>query len=74
MTQDTFLARQPIVDGKHSLIGYELLFRSSAQAQGADLDDSYRAGLNVMATTLHEMGTERLQKGKLAYNNKDHPT
>jgi len=74
MSQDTFLARQPIVDGKHNLIGYELLFRSSAQSTSADMDDAYRAGLNVMASTLFDMGTEWLLKGKLAFINMDHPT
>lgn len=74
MSHDTFLARQPIVDGKHNLIGYELLFRASAQAKAAQVDDSYRAGLNVMASTLFDMGTEWLLKGKLAFINMDHPT
>jgi len=74
MSHNTFLARQPIVDGKHNLIGYELLFRASAQAGSADIDDAYRAGLNVMATTLFDMGTEWLLKGKLAFINMDHAT
>ncbi|MDD5364162.1 MAG: EAL domain-containing protein [Gallionellaceae bacterium] len=73
MSQDTFLARQPIVDGKHNLIGYELLFRSSASTESAEIEDSYRSGLNVMAATLFDMGTEWLLKGKLAFINMDHP-
>ncbi|NTV96749.1 MAG: EAL domain-containing protein [Thiobacillus sp.] len=73
MSQDTFLARQPIVDGKHNLIGYELLFRTSAQASSANIDDSYRAGLSVLSSTLVDMGTEWLLKGKLAFINMDHP-
>lgn len=73
MSQDTSLARQPIVDGKHNLIGYELLFRASATAERADLGDSYRAGLSVLASTLVDMGTEWLLKGKQAFINMDHP-
>jgi len=73
MSHDSFLARQPIVDTKHNLIGYELLFRGSSQSSSADIDDSYRAGLNVMTTTLFDMGTEWLLKGKLAFINMDHP-
>jgi EAL and modified HD-GYP domain-containing signal transduction protein len=73
MSHDTFLARQPIVDGKHNLIGYELLFRASSTASAADIDDSYRAGLNVMTTTLFDMGTDWLLKGKMAFINMDHP-
>jgi EAL and modified HD-GYP domain-containing signal transduction protein len=71
MSHDTFLARQPIVDGKHKLIGYELLFRGSAHANTAKIDDAYQAGLNVMAATLFDMGTEWLLKGKLAFINMD---
>lgn len=74
MSHDTFLARQPIVDGKHNLIGYELLFRASSHATAATLDDTYRAGLNVMASTLFDMGTDWLLKGKLAFINMDQPT
>ncbi len=74
MSQDTYLARQPIVDGKHSLIGYELLFRASAPADSANLDDTYRAGLNVMTSALCDMGTDWLLKGKLAFINMDHAT
>lgn len=74
MSHDTFLARQPIVDGKHTLIGYELLFRSSQHATSANLVDGYQAGLNVMASTLFEMGTDWLLKGKLAFINMDHRT
>jgi EAL and modified HD-GYP domain-containing signal transduction protein len=74
MSQDTYLARQPIVDGKHNLIGYELLFRASSDADSAEIEDGYRAGLNVMASTLFDMGTEWLLKGKLAFINMDHPT
>lgn len=71
MSHDTFLARQPIVDSKHKLIGYELLFRGSAHASTAKIDDAYQAGLNVMAATLFDMGTEWLLKGKLAFINMD---
>ena len=74
MSRDTYLARQPIVDGKHNLVGYELLFRSSQHATDAELTDGYQAGLNVMASTLFEMGTEWLLKGKLAFINMDHRT
>jgi EAL and modified HD-GYP domain-containing signal transduction protein len=74
MSHDTFLARQPIVDGKHNLIGYELLFRGSSHSTTANVDDAYQAGLNVMAATLFDMGTEWLLKGKLAFVNMDEAT
>jgi c-di-GMP phosphodiesterase len=74
MSNETYLARQPIVDGSHQLIGYELFFRASGQSNHAEMDDSYRAGLNVMASTLFDMGTEWLLKGKLAFINMDNAT
>lgn len=74
MSHDTFLARQPIVDGKHNLIGYELLFRATAHDDKAAINDSHKAGLNVMAATLFDMGTEWLLKGKLAFINMDEMT
>lgn len=74
MSHDTFLARQPIVNVKHNLIGYELLFRSSEHATHAKMVDGYEAGLNVMASTLFEMGTDWLLKGKLAFINMEYRT
>lgn len=38
MSHDTFLARQPLVDTQHNLIGHELLFRASARADSADIE------------------------------------
>lgn len=69
MSTDAFIARQPIVDGKHQLVAYELLFRHSAHAQSARIESDVDAGISVISNTLCNMGTEWLLKGKLAFVN-----
>lgn len=69
MSNNAFIARQPIVDGGHQLIAYELLFRDSEDALAARVGSDADAGLKVIANTLMNMGTEWLLKGKLAFVN-----
>ncbi len=71
MALNSFIARQPIVDGKHRVIAYELLFRHAAHAQRAEFDNDARACIDVISNTLFNMGTEWLLKGKLAFINMD---
>lgn len=69
MNSNAYIARQPIVDAKHQLFAYELLFRHSEQAQSAHVNTDVDAGITVIANTLVNMGTEWLLKGKLAFIN-----
>ncbi len=69
MSNNAYIARQPIVDGEHRLIAYELLFRHSAYAQSAQVDTDVDAGVSVISNTLCNMGTEWLLRGKLAFVN-----
>ncbi len=69
MSSNAYIARQPIVDAKHQLFGYELLFRHSANAQSARIDNDVDAGISVISNTLMNMGTEWLLKGKMAFVN-----
>ncbi|MDP2831814.1 MAG: EAL domain-containing protein [Pseudomonadota bacterium] len=69
MSNNAYIARQPIVDGEHHLIAYELLFRHSAHAQRAHIETDVDAGITVISNTLFNMGTEWLLKGKLAFIN-----
>lgn len=69
MSSNAYIARQPIVDVKHHLFAYELLFRHSATALSARIDTDVDAGISVIANTLMNMGTEWLLKGKLAFVN-----
>ncbi len=65
MSNNAYIARQPIVDGEHRLIAYELLFRHSAYAQSAQVDTDVDAGVSVISNTLCNMGTEWLLRGKI---------
>jgi len=69
MSTEAFLARQPIVDPQHKLLGYELLFRQSQHANSADLADIGSATLHVIVNTLCDMDTKWLLQGKLAFIN-----
>lgn len=69
MSTTAYLARQPIVDAGLQLLGYELLFRHSAEADSAQIDSDLDAGIQVLANTLFDMGTHWLLEGKLAFIN-----
>jgi EAL and modified HD-GYP domain-containing signal transduction protein len=65
------LARQPILDRKDHVIGYELLYRDSALAQTAEFTDRMRASMRVMMNTLSEITPQALIGDKLAFINVD---
>lgn len=71
MALNAYLARQPIVDGRHQLVAYELLFRDAPHATAARIEDAAAAGIDVISNTLCNMGTDWLLKGKLAFINMD---
>ncbi len=58
MSQGAFIGRQPIVDRNQHVVAYELLFRSSRNAQVADFDEVGRAAVRVMVNTFASMGME----------------
>lgn len=47
--EPVFVARQPIFDRNQDIWGYELLFRASGEARGADFDDPDMATAKVIA-------------------------
>ncbi len=73
MSNNAFIARQPILNTGHSIIAYELLFRHSAHAQSARFDSDVDAGITVIANALCNMGTDWLLKGKQAFINMEVP-
>lgn len=73
MSNETYLARQPIVDAQHQLFAYELLFRPSLAAVSADIHNPLQAGVDVINNTLC-IGTDWLLQGKLAFFNMDEAT
>ena len=69
MQDQVFIGRQPILDKKQEIIGYELLFRHSAAATGAVFEDDLKACARVLVNTLSEMGAQWLLGDKLAFIN-----
>lgn len=52
-----------------AIIGYELLFRDSADARSAVIEDDLKACARVLVNTLNDMGTQWLLGDKLAFIN-----
>ena len=56
--QKLFVGRQPILDRDQSVVAYELLFRASADAQGAVFEEQMTASVRVIANTFTTMGID----------------
>ncbi len=55
---NVFIGRQPIVDARERIKGYEILYRSSADSQVADFDDQDQASTEVVIRTFMELGPD----------------
>ena len=66
MEDQTFIGRQPIMDLKQQIIGYELFFRHSADAQTATIEDDFKACSNVL---VNAVDMQWLLGDKLAFIN-----
>lgn len=66
---DLFVARQPIFDAQGELTGYELLYRGSAEAAGADPADPLRMSSDVIVQNFLEAGLSRLTDGLRGFVN-----
>jgi EAL and modified HD-GYP domain-containing signal transduction protein len=69
MSNHAFIGRQPIVDLQQKIIGYELLFRHSADASNAQISDDLSAGTNVLVNTFSNMDANWILGDKLAFIN-----
>ncbi len=67
---EVYLGRQPIVDRKLNVVGYELLFRSS-EANFCDVTDNVAATSQVIVNAVLGVGLDRLLGGKPAFVNFD---
>lgn len=74
MQDHAYIGRQPILDPQQKIIGYELLFRRSAEATDAAFSDDLLATAKILSDTLSSMGTEWLLGDKLAFVNASAPT
>lgn len=66
---EVYIGRQLIIDRDQKIIGYELLYRHSAEATQADFTDDVAAGAKVLSNFLTQMGTEFLLGDNLAFIN-----
>lgn len=69
MQDQAFIGRQPILDDKQQIMGYELLFRHNASATDAVFEDDLKACSRVLVNTLSDMGAQWLLGDKLAFIN-----
>lgn len=69
MSNHAFIGRQPIVGLQQKIIGYELLFRHSADASNAQISDDLSAGTNVLVNTFSNMDANWILGDKLAFIN-----
>lgn len=69
MEDQVFIGRQPIMDVKQHIIGYELLFRHSADADSAVFEDELKACSNVLVNTMGDIDVQWLLGDKLAFIN-----
>lgn len=69
MQDNAFIGRQPILNRQQQIIGYELLFRLTKEAETAEFSSDMHAGTNVLVNTLSNMGADWLVGGKLAFIN-----
>jgi EAL and modified HD-GYP domain-containing signal transduction protein len=64
----TFLARQPIMNSKNDIVGYEFLFRNS-KVNNAVFSDAYDATLKVTHDLLINFGINKVSGGKRFFIN-----
>ncbi|MDP2795437.1 MAG: EAL domain-containing protein [Sulfurisoma sp.] len=58
-TEEVFIGRQPILDRKHDLFAYELLFRSGRAKNEAHIHDDLAATASVVNHAFAELGIEQ---------------
>src|SRR3712207_6619357 len=66
---EVLVARQPILDQRLGVVGYELLFRRPVDTQGAGVTDAERATSQVIVDAIGELGLERLVGTQPAFVN-----
>jgi EAL and modified HD-GYP domain-containing signal transduction protein len=67
-TNEIFLGRQPILNGKQKTISYELLFRAKGENSNTNLDD-LSAASRVIVNLLSQFGIQQILSNKLGFLN-----
>lgn len=68
-TADVFVARQPIFKSNHTVMGYELLYRGSAQAEEAGDHPMDAMSSAVLVNALLAIGLKDITGGRIAFIN-----
>jgi EAL and modified HD-GYP domain-containing signal transduction protein len=71
MSDEVFLARQPILNKNGEIFAYEILYRSSMKNQANFTDDLF-ATAQVLANTLNNFGLKKITGSKLGFINVNH--
>jgi c-di-GMP-related signal transduction protein len=66
---EAFIARQPILDLKGELYGYEILYRDSSGSNKFGAIDGDMASSNTIITAIFSVGIDKLTAGKKAFIN-----
>lgn len=66
---DVYVGRQPIYDVSLNVVGYELLYRRGDTAEAGQIDDDDSATLEVVTSSLIDIGLDALVGGGTAYVN-----
>lgn len=64
-----FIGRQPILDRKQEIIGYELLFRAAGHHKTAQFANQGQASASVIATALSDFGFQEVLGDKFGFMN-----
>lgn len=65
---DIFVARQPIFDRSHNVVGYELLYRNGYENFCSNTDGN-KATLNVISNSFYTFGIKNITNNKRAFIN-----
>lgn len=68
VTEKFFLGRQPILDRKQEIVGYELLFRA-AEMEYAEFESYSHASASVITNALASFGIQEVLGGKFGFIN-----
>ena len=64
-----FIGRQPILDLKQEIVGYELLFRAAGHHTTAQFESQAQASASVIANALSEFGFQEVLGDKFGFLN-----
>jgi EAL and modified HD-GYP domain-containing signal transduction protein len=70
--QRFFIGRQPILDRKQEIFGYELLFRAAGDHTTAQFDSHSQASASVIASALSDFGFQEVLGDKMGFLNVSH--